>query len=230
MFCHGPNINFARPLPLFPLPGVVLLPHATVPLYIFEPRYRAMTRDALESSKLIAMATFSGTKWRSCYGAAPPIRPHVCVGRIVRHQELADGRFNLLLQGVSRARVVEELPHEPYRHALLEPFENTNVMEIDLTEQRQRLETLLRSEPLTQLASVASMQSWLSSEVPTVALVDLFAMTICDNVEQRYDMLANPCPFSRSRWLQSQLQHLSRVLRIADRLSPPQTGDHLNLN
>ncbi len=230
MFCDGPKINFARPLPLFPLPGVVLLPHATVPLHIFEPRYRAMTREALDSHKLIAMATFSGEKWRACYGAAPPIRPHVCLGRIVRHQELADGRFNLLLQGICRARVVEELPHEPYRHAQLEPFENTDVMEIDMTEQRQRLESLLRSEPLTQLSSVTSMKSWLASEVPTLALVDLAVMTLFDNVEQRYQMLANPCPFSRSHWLQEQLQHISRVLRIADRLSPPQDGDRVNLN
>ncbi|MEX0743958.1 MAG: LON peptidase substrate-binding domain-containing protein, partial [Phycisphaeraceae bacterium] len=61
------TVDFSRPLPLFPLANCTLLPHAVVPLHVFEPRYRALAREALESSKLIAMAVFEGDAWKDEY-------------------------------------------------------------------------------------------------------------------------------------------------------------------
>ena len=88
------DIDYDEPIPVFPLGQLVLLPHAAVPLHIFEPRYREMARDALRGEKLIAMAVFDPEEnWAEQYGEAPPLRPCVCVGRIVEHQELPDGRY-----------------------------------------------------------------------------------------------------------------------------------------
>jgi Lon protease-like protein len=93
---------------LFPLPNLVLFPHAMQPLHIFEPRYRQMTADALAGDRLIGMA-LPRPGWEKDYAAAPAIHPVACVGRILAEQHLADGRFNILLCGVRRMRVVEEV-------------------------------------------------------------------------------------------------------------------------
>jgi hypothetical protein len=111
---HIPDI-----VPVFPLPGVVLFPHAVLPLHIFEERYRAMTRDALAGGRMIAMAMLA-PGWEKDYEGVPPIHAVGCVGRIVGEQELPDGKFNFMLQGLARVRFVHEFPPAPYRSARIE--------------------------------------------------------------------------------------------------------------
>ena len=109
-------------VPLFPLPNVVLFPRAVLPLHIFEQRYRAMTADALNGSRQIAMALLR-PGWEKHYHSQPQIEPIVCVGTILSHEQLPDGKYNFLLQGMLRARVVGELPVDDqrlYRVARLE--------------------------------------------------------------------------------------------------------------
>src|SRR5438874_9440994 len=112
--------NFAGTARLFPLPNVVLFPHVVQPLHIFEPRYREMTADALADDNLIAMALLQ-PDWESQQQGQPAIHPVVCLGRIIAHQTLDDGRYLMLLRGLSRARVVEEVETKnAYRMARLE--------------------------------------------------------------------------------------------------------------
>lgn len=107
-------------VPLFPLPGVVLLPGTLLPLHVFEPRYRRMVADALEGDRTIGMALLSSGA--DPMEAAPPIHPIGGAGRIVEVQELEDGRYNLVLEGRFRYRVVTEEPPNPYRIATIEPL------------------------------------------------------------------------------------------------------------
>jgi Lon protease-like protein len=93
---------------LFPLPNLVLFPHVAQPLHIFEPRYRQMMADALADDRLLAMALLR-PGWEEDYQKQPPIYSMVCLGRIVQEEHLADGRYNLVLQGLSRARIREEV-------------------------------------------------------------------------------------------------------------------------
>ena len=100
-------------LPIFPLTGVLLLPRGRLPLNIFEPRYLAMTRDALGGERLIGMVQPSEPQDdnRGRGGAAsPPIYPIGCAGRITSFSETDDGRYLLTLTGVSRFHIREELP------------------------------------------------------------------------------------------------------------------------
>lgn len=101
--------------PIFPLEAVVLLPGAIVPLHIFEPRYRQMVADALEGDRVIGMAMpLQGHP--TDLEHAPPVHPVVGLGQIVRHESLEDGRWNILLRGVARMRIEEELASDlPYR-------------------------------------------------------------------------------------------------------------------
>lgn len=107
-----------RRIPLFPLPGVVLLPGTHLPLHIFEPRYRAMIADALAGDQTIGMAMMRpGTE---SAGGTPAILPVGGAGRIVDSEELSDGRYNIVLEGEFRYRVLSESPPDPYRIANVE--------------------------------------------------------------------------------------------------------------
>jgi Lon protease-like protein len=104
-------------VPLFPLPNVVLFPRMPLPLHVFEPRYRAMVRDALRGARLVGMVLLRGD-WRADYAGRPPIFATGTVGQVVHVEELAEGRFDLVLRGVRSFRVQEERPPtEPYRQA-----------------------------------------------------------------------------------------------------------------
>src|SRR5205085_10289648 len=93
----------------FPLPNLVLFPHVVQPLHIFEPRYRQMTADALASNRLITLVLLrAGFEEES--EKRPPLHDTACVGKVLGEQKLEDGRYNLLLRGVSRVRIVEEVP------------------------------------------------------------------------------------------------------------------------
>src|SRR5262249_4142757 len=130
-------------IPLFPLPGVVLFPRAVLPLHIFEDRYRAMTADALAGHHLIPMALLK-PGWEKSYYGRPESEPSVCVGRIISHEKLTDGKYNFLLQGQQRARILSETgghPDDatPYRVARLAPMEEVPAPEIGLIDQREAL-------------------------------------------------------------------------------------------
>ncbi|HLL20801.1 MAG TPA: LON peptidase substrate-binding domain-containing protein [Kofleriaceae bacterium] len=98
-------------LPIFPLPNCVLLPGGLLPLHVFEPRYREMTRDCLAGSQLMAIARLRPGFEQTYYGR-PPVYERCGVGRIICSEELPDGRFALLLRGVARVEIARELPAE----------------------------------------------------------------------------------------------------------------------
>ena len=103
-------------IPLFPLPNAVLFPRMPLPLHVFEPRYRAMVRDAARGARLIGMALLCGD-WERDYYGRPPVFPTGTVGEIVHVEELTDGRFNIVLRGLREYTIVRELEGAPYREA-----------------------------------------------------------------------------------------------------------------
>jgi Lon protease-like protein len=106
-------------IPLFPLPNVVLFPGVDLPLHIFEPRYREMVEHAMSGDRLIGMCLLRGD-WQSRYYGQPEIFRLGCVGRIAAFAPLADGRSNLVLRGVCRFEVAEEIGGHSYRLARVE--------------------------------------------------------------------------------------------------------------
>src|SRR5947208_12924499 len=103
----SPLSDFTGTARLFPLTNLVLFPHVMQPLHVFEPRYRQMTADALAGDRLIALALLK-PGWEPDYEGRPDLFPVACLGRIVAEQKLEDGRFNILLRGLARVRMVKE--------------------------------------------------------------------------------------------------------------------------
>ena len=93
----------AERLSIFPLSGALLFPRGQLPLHIFEPRYRALVSDALARDRRISMIQPRGP------GEPPPLFDIGCVGHIREVERLDDGRFNIVLQGLTRFRLLREL-------------------------------------------------------------------------------------------------------------------------
>jgi Lon protease-like protein len=132
-------------LPVFPLPNVVLFPGGLLPLHIFEPRYRAMTADALEADRRIGMVLLK-PGWDADYNGRPPIFPVGCSGVIVHAARLDDGRYNIVLRGLDRVRIVKEDDARAYRRATTEPWPDPQLAEFDqaaLADVRARIAGLL---------------------------------------------------------------------------------------
>jgi Lon protease-like protein len=136
-------VRLPETLPIFPLDGVLLLPRGKLPLNIFEPRYLNMTRDAMESERLIGMV-------QPADSGAPepsPVYPIGCAGRITSFAETDDGRFLIALTGVSRFRIRRELPVlRGYRRVEADwaPFARDLAAEAGFGVDRQRLMTGLK--------------------------------------------------------------------------------------
>src|SRR5206468_2475373 len=106
-------------LPLFPLPNVVLFPNVFLPLHIFEARYREMVADAIAGDRLIGMVLLR-PGWDQDYEGRPPVYPIGCSGLITHVEQLADGRYNIVLRGVERFRIIAEDHTRSYRRASIE--------------------------------------------------------------------------------------------------------------
>jgi Lon protease-like protein len=132
-------------LPLFPLSNVVLFPNVFLPLHVFEPRYLEMVADTLAGDRVIGMVLLQ-SGWEHDYAGRPPVYPVGCSGLISHFEKLADGRYNIILRGLERFRILEEHHGRAYRRAVVEPLPETPLGSAELlalTRDRSRLEALL---------------------------------------------------------------------------------------
>ncbi len=135
-----------RIVPIFPLPGALLLPHGKLPLNIFEPRYLAMTLDAIAGDRMIGMIQPDGDP--QDHADTPSVYRTGCSGRITSFSETDDGRLLITLSGTCRFNVVEELPlKDGYRRVVADyhRFRNDLSVEHEIDIDRDRLLGALRS-------------------------------------------------------------------------------------
>lgn len=211
---------------LFPLPNLVLFPRVVQPLHIFEPRYRAMVEDSLAGDRLIAMALLS-PGWEPDYQGRPPVEDIVCLGRIIAHTRMDDGRFNLLLRGLSRGRLVEELPPaEPFRQGrlqlLADEYPAGGAAGREALKQRlvDGLGRLLRRHP----TAGEQTDQLLRPESDLGPLTDVLAATLPLSVSQRQSLLALTDVDARAAWLVRKLDELLEQPSTGRRPFPPEFG------
>ncbi len=126
-------------LPIFPLHRVHLFPRAMLPLYVFEPRYREMMADVLQGDGLIAIALLK-PGFEKDYQGRPPVRAMAGLGKIIAHRENPDGTYNILLEGIGRVQIQQELPPlRSYREVIAQRVQDRVSGDLD---QYQAIETL----------------------------------------------------------------------------------------
>ena len=202
-------------VPLFPLPNVVLFPGMFLPLHIFEPRYRKMTADALAGERLIAMALLR-PGWEKDYEGSPAIHPVVGVGKIIEDAKLEDGRYNLVLLGLSRARVIEEIPDGPYRTARVEVLREREAAGHDADRKRDTLLALYaelvrgltqggfpsppEDVPLGMLCDVVASILSMSAATKQGLLEELDVAARCDRLLRLLEGPPGPPAERKRRW------------------------------
>jgi Lon protease-like protein len=182
--------GFTGVVPIFPLPNVVLFPYVALPLHIFEERYRRMVEDALEEERLIAMALLK-PGWETTAARNPAIHEMVCLGRITADERFPSGKHNIVVTGLHRAVVTEELDTSlPYRLARLELFRDFYA-ETPLTNRDARHRELLlnfrRLFPRTRADSLFSQV--LEANLPLGVTCDLLSAALRIDVADKQALL-----------------------------------------
>ena len=183
-------------IPLFPLPNVVLFPGVFLPLHVFEDRYRAMTRDALAGDRIIGISLLQ-PGFEADYDGRPAVYAIGCAGVISHSEELPDGRFHIVLHGLARFRIAEELSGGEYRRARVEMLAESlsDAARREMRDERTRIEQLL----LAALKAVeVQVPGTLSDEDLVHALCQYLqfapaerqALLECDNPRSRAHALA----------------------------------------
>lgn len=209
-------------VPLFPLAHPTLFPTLVQPFQIFEPRYLAMAAHALQGNRLIAMAVLM-PRWENKYELKTvPIQPVVCVGKITVDERLPDGRYLLMLRGLCRAQVVEELAGpEPYRLAKLEPLADV-ISTSPVVDREQRRAQLLHlfQQLYPGVASRATLAPLMEDDVSLGAICDVLASALQMSPAESYRVLAETDLDQRSDLV---LEHLK--LRLMAERSGKFQGD-----
>lgn len=187
-------------IPIFPLPNVVLFPNVFLPLHIFETRYRQMISDALAGERMIGMVLLQ-PGYEDHYEGAPSIYEVGCAGLITHVERLADGRFNIVLRGLERFRIVgeENLSSQiPYRRALIAPLAETDVAAGPhvLKAERHKLEALL-----APLFSGTLAERGLPPQMPDDELVNALAQYLELEPIEKQALLERDGPLARCRSL-----------------------------
>lgn len=183
-------------LPLFPLPNAVLFPGVFLPLHVFETRYREMVADALAGDRLIGMVLLR-PGWDREPTESPSIFSVGCAGLISHVEQLDDGRYDIVLRGIERFRVLDEEAERAYRLARVHYLDDSmSAVEREaLSRQRLKLERLLS---VSAEGADHVFPSTLSDEEVINALaqyldlepIERQALLECANVSARSDALA----------------------------------------
>jgi uncharacterized protein len=202
---------------LFPLPNLVFFPNVVQPLHIFEPRYRQMMADALEGDRLIALVLLE-PDWEKDYDGRPPIHQIACLGKIVADQLLPDGRYNLILRGVTRIRILEEISTDRlYRVARIEPISDDVDAEVDeLMDYRQKLSSTI----LPHFGSSTireQIEELFAGEIPLGSLCDILAFALPIPIEVKQSMLEEISVMRRAQLLLEGFESVVRPQPVRSR-------------
>jgi uncharacterized protein len=209
--------TFSGTARLFPLPNLVMFPHVLQPLHIFEPRYRAMLEESLDNDSLIAMAMLA-PGWEGDYEGRPETRAMACLCRVAAHCKAEKGNYNVLLVGLKRLQIREELPPTKlFREAEVELVED--VYPPKNASRRQTLQRRLVSAFRNVLpkfpANREHIEKLLSTEISLGMLTDIVAYTLKLDQKIKEDLLAQPLPDLRALLLLECLGARGRPLSLA---------------
>lgn len=217
------HVNFAEPLPVFPLHDAVLLPHALLPIHVFESNFCQLIEDSLRSTRQIAMASYTCEHKQASSFDPSNLRPVVCVGQIVQHINLPSDQHDVLVQGICRAGIAELFdPDEDcsYLRAQITPLESLDDPLPKMPQVRDELKGLLGSRYLRRMRCVKTVMNWFDKDdVPTHALLELISFAMLGDGEVRYQLLAEPSATRRADMILAELTNLHHLVGQAQQQS-----------
>jgi Lon protease-like protein len=186
----SPLAGFTGTARLFPLPNLVFFPNVLQPLHIFEPRYRQLTADALEGDRLMALV-LPRPGWETTYAGSPATYSVATLGAIAADQKLENGRYNILLRGLSRIHLVQEIQHNKlYRKAQAELLVEAPLSSPAKARRlRKRLVATAPALFANQGAVMDQFRKLLESDLPLSALCDLIAFALPLDMEFKQSLL-----------------------------------------
>jgi len=191
--------NFQSRARLFPLPNLVLFPHVVQPLHVFEPRYRQMTADALGDDRLLTLALLK-PGWEDAGAEPPALCPVACLGRVVADQLLPDGRYNLLLRGLNRVRILEEVAGvKPYRSAKMELLIDQAPPSAEAKQLRRRLSEKVLPRFAATGPALEQLRELFEGEMPLGALCDCLCFQLPLALPRKQELLEQPDVAARAR-------------------------------
>lgn len=201
--------QFSGRVRLFPLPDLVLFPHVMQPLHVFEPRYVELLEEALITDRLLAMAVLA-PGWEGDYEGRPPLAPVACLGRVATFQQGEGSRFNILLIGIKRVRIVRELPPvKLFREAEVEVLDDRP---LEPATENAHLQRQLFSQFKLMLAQIPSAQEQLeqllTTDIPLGMLTDIIGYTLDVGHPVKQQLLCEPDAAARARLLLQRLEEL----------------------
>jgi ATP-dependent Lon protease len=207
---------------LFPLPNLVMFPHVVQPLHIFEPRYRELVEEALETDQLIAMAHLQ-PGWEAASDENATIFPMTCIGRIVSHIRFDDGKLNILLLGLRRATIAAELPRtRSFREAQVTIVEDVYVgsgSPVRAAIQSELLQCFRRFTPESPAAQ-EQFESLINNRLPLGALTDIISFTMKFDVGLKQRLLSEGNVELRAKLLLDELRKLDGSQAACDDMRP----------
>ncbi len=180
--------TFQGEVRLFPLPKLVMFPGNALPLRIFESRYKEMMEDALQGDQLITIATLL-PGYDHDYYSRPPIAPVVCIGRISAHEKTADGMYELMLVGLRRARIEQEIePVRSFRRARVELLGEDQLPDEPTSSRlgRKLADRLLKTLPAAQ----ELVDQFFQGGISLASLADVMAFHLPLDLERKLELLA----------------------------------------
>ncbi len=177
---------------LFPLPSLVLFPHVIQGLHIFEPRYRQMIADALAGDGLIAIVMLQDEPLPD--DDRPAIESVACLGQIIWHERLPDGKYNLRLCGLSRAQIIQEITTDKlYRSAQVELLADTGPSDLAvLAELRRDLAAAVLPRFAEDSPARQQLQELFDSDRQLGEVCDVLSYALPLPVELKQSLLAEP--------------------------------------
>jgi uncharacterized protein len=201
-----------HPVPVFPLPDVVLFPHARLPLHVFELRYRTMVRDALSTRRELAIATLR-PGWEHDYHGSPSFHEVGCLARFEQVEWLPNDCYNLQLEGVVRVRFGRVAREFPYRSCEVERVPTSPHDADDPLAGMERHALLEAARTLMAQGE----QAWFvppvaSSDAPFEAVVNTLAQALRIDTSARLELLTMDSVFDRARKLHEHMRRMQITL------------------
>ncbi|MCX6900618.1 MAG: LON peptidase substrate-binding domain-containing protein [Verrucomicrobia bacterium] len=210
------------------LPNAILFPQAVLPLHIFEPRYRRMLKDALETHRLFSVALM---REEPTPGQPEPHPYDVgCVGIISASFQLPDGTSNVLIQGLHRVRFTEFLPEAPYPVATIEPLETTHEPDAETNKLASRIGKLAKLRAAAGKTIPNPLLQALSALGDAEMMADLVSFTLLTDLRQKQQLLEMLDLRLRLQKLLQCLERQIKQLKVQKQLKPTKTDKGFSLN